>query len=114
MLWDLPTIVHCSRCGAPCKLAETTTEDARLLKHATRPETSGYCPDCATAHFLQTSPMGQLIRDPQMLLAPHVQQQFARVMKAGNADAQPEEINWQRVVENWNLPFAKTKKSRKK
>jgi hypothetical protein len=49
-----------------------------------------------------------------MLLAPHVQQQFARVMKAGNADATPEEINWQRVVENWNLPFAKAKKSHKR
>lgn len=105
-------VVYCSRCGAPGKLAGSATEDAQLLKRATRPETSGFCVDCAVTDFfknrshlaelLATNPLGT-----KMLLDPRVQEQFARLMQAGNADAKPEEINWQRVVENWALPFPK-------
>jgi hypothetical protein len=105
-------IAYCDRCGAPCKVADHATEEARLLKHST--VASGWCADCATTHFLQTSPMGQLIKDPQMLLAPHVRLQFAKVMLAGNADALPTEINWQRVVDNWSMPFKKPTKPRRK
>lgn len=118
-IWDEINIVNCSRCGAACKLADTSREDARLLKHATKPETSGYCPDCAVADFMQNhSPLGQLMMgNPQggkaMLLDPRVQQQFSGLLQAGKADASPSEINWQRVHENWDLPFAKKKRGRK-
>jgi len=98
-------IAYCDRCGAPCKVADHANEEARLLKHATKP--SGWCADCATTHFLQNSPMGRLIDDPQKLLSPHVRLQFAKVMLAGGADALPTELNWQRIVDNWNMPFKK-------
>jgi|SRR5579884_1147123 len=112
-------IVHCSRCGIPCKLADAATEDARLLKHATRPETSGYCIDCGVADFMKNhtqlarimemNPLGK-----QMLLDPRAQQQFAALMREGKADARPEEINWQRVYDNWELPFKKARRKREK
>ncbi len=85
-----------------------------LLKHATRPETSGYCPDCGVTDFFKNqSPLGQLIRDKDMLLASHVQTQFAKLMLTGNADARPEEINWQRVHDNWDLPFQKPRRAKR-
>lgn len=112
-------IAYCNRCGIPCKIATQSNEDARLLRKSTIPQ--GYCPDCAVAHFLQVvSPLGQLIHDPaKQLLWEPAQKQFAEVMKAGGADLNPEQINWQRVVENWDLPFktakaTKSKKSSKK
>ena len=106
------TVVYCSRCGAPGKLADSATEDARLLKHATRPETSGYCVECAVTDFFKNrSHLAELLAmnplGSKMLLDRRVQEQFARLMQAGNADAKPEEINWQRIVENWELPFPK-------
>jgi len=113
-------VVYCSRCGAPGKLADSATEDAKLLKHATRPETSGFCVDCAVTDFFKNrSPLAELLSmnplGTKMLLDPRVQKQFAGLMQAGNADAKPEEINWQRVVENWDLPFpTKRRKARKK
>jgi hypothetical protein len=97
-------VVPCMRCGVPCKVADKSNEEARLLQASTKPQ--GYCVNCGVAHFLQVeSPMGQLIKDPQMLLAPHVQAQFVRVMQAGDADARPEQIDWEKVVDNWSLPF---------
>lgn len=106
--------IPCDRCGVPCRVATESNEDARLLQASTVPQ--GYCASCGVAHFLQViSPMGQLIKDPQMLLAPHVQAQFAKLMQAGNADAKPEEIIWDKVVKDWALPFPdQAKKSRRK
>ena len=111
------TIIYCSRCGAPCKLADSVTEDAELLKSATKPETRGYCPDCAvTDYFKHHSMLAQLMgMNPvgkAMLLDPRAQQQFAGIMQAGKADARPEEVNWQRVHDNWELPFEKSKRKR--
>ncbi len=105
-------IIPCSRCGEQCKLAASASEEARLLKHATAPQTSGYCLDCAVTDFLQNQypHFAELIsarpEGKTMLLDERVQAQFARIMQSGNADARLEKINWQRVVDNWELPFA--------
>ena len=112
-------VVFCSRCGLPCKLANHATEEARLLKHATSPETSGYCPDCAIADFMKNhSPLGYLMEQnpagKEMLLDSRVQARFARLLQAGNADAKPTEINWQVVYDNWDLPFVTPHKKRGK
>lgn len=105
---------NCTRCGALCKVAQTSNPEARLLRHST--VASGYCPDCAVADFLQNqSQLAQLMEinpvGKQMLLDPRVQQQFAGLLTTGQADAAPAEINWQRVYDNWELPF-KGKKRR--
>ncbi len=106
-------IINCSRCGRPCQLADSSTKDARLLRAATTPEISGYCPDCGTTDFFKNhSPFGQIIEfrgkeGKAMLLDPRVQMQFAGLLRTGKADAKPEEINWQAVHDNWDLPFQK-------
>jgi len=112
-------IVNCSRCGVALRLAETANEEARLLRHATNPEISGWCPDCAVTDFMKNRSQLSILMEmnptgKQMLLDPRVQQQFAKLMQTGRADAKPEEINWQRVHDNWDLPFAKAAKSRKR
>jgi hypothetical protein len=34
-----------------------------------------------------------------------MQQHFVQIMRAGNAEADPEEIDWPTIVGNWDLPF---------
>jgi len=58
---------------------------------------------------MEMNPIGK-----EMLLDPRVQQQFAGLLQTGNADAKPSEINWQRVYDNWELPFQKVRKSSKR
>lgn len=70
----------------------------------------GLCVNCGAADFLKTvAEADRLLAGSRngatALLAPHVQAQFAAVMRAANADARPEEIDWGHVVEHWDLPF---------
>ena len=109
-------IVSCDRCGVPCKVAYTANEDARLLMHSTAP--AGWCADCAATDFMKNrSPLARMMEmnpiGKAMLLDPRVQAQFAVLMKTGNTDAKPEELNWQRIHGNWELPFGKPKRKRK-
>ncbi len=46
-----------------------------------------------------------ICRDVEGFRLKHVQAQFAAVMKAGMADARPEEIQWDRLVDQMHLPF---------
>ena len=45
---------------------------------------------------------------------PEAQAGFAELFKVGNADADISEINWQVVVDNWELPFPAQSKKRKR
>lgn len=42
---------------------------------------------------------------PKSLAYPHIQEQFAGIMRMGLADAMPDEIAWELIIENWELPF---------
>jgi hypothetical protein len=100
--------VPCSRCGAPCRVAVTRNEAARLLQHAEDANRGGWCQDCGATAFLQnTEPLATLLKErgPECLKAPHMREQFARMMAAGGADVRPAAINWDAVVANWRLPF---------
>jgi hypothetical protein len=53
--------------------------------------------------------------DPRSLLLPHIQKIFAKLMRAGGAQADPKDIDWLEVVANWALPIpALSKRNRKK
>lgn len=107
----------CSRCGSLCKIGPKPGEDARLLKRATKKEAkTGLCTNCAATAFLMTvEPImyGLDKNGVKTLLDSRVQKQISAIMKSGKADADFSEINWQLVVDNWELPFAKPKKKRK-
>lgn len=100
----------CSRCGELCKVADATNKDARLLKHAATPE-NGHCVNCGVVEWFWVMDMRRLVTDPKALALPHVQAQFAAVMKAGKADAPSVAIRWERVIATWNMPFVIGKRS---
>ena len=103
---------NCMRCHVRCRTGQGDPR-ARLLRIAEGP--IGYCLNCAvTEWFLSVEPLCDIIKRDGIegLKLPHVQQQFAAVMRAGFAQATPDQIDWLEVVANWDLPFPK-KKSRK-
>lgn len=96
----------CQRCGRPARSGSTGNPNARIMRRAK----TGVCVDCAAVLFLQRldNMQGGNFGLPDALRHEHVQAQFANVMKAGNADADPAEINWDRVIEIWNIQPAPT------
>jgi len=104
-------IIKCKRCGARCRIAGPPGTKARMLRFARGP---GLCVNCAVHDFLRnTYPPNILLAQsgPGMLLYPHIQEQFAGLMRNGFADAKPDEIDWQLIVDNWKLPFPHKVKS---
>jgi len=99
--------LYCQRCELPVRIEPKPGSKARLLKRAKTG--NGLCVHCAVHDWLRnTYPVNLLLAEsgPKALLVPDLQEQFAGLMRQGNADAVPDEINWARIVEFWNLPFA--------
>ena len=97
--------VNCKRCGAPCKVDISRGSKAKMLRRSTK---EGLCVNCAVHDWLRnTYPPNILLAQsgPKVLLHPHIQEQFAEIMRVGLADAAPAEIDWNRIIDNWNLPF---------
>ena len=96
------------RCGTRLKVDAVPNSKAKILRHAKEPK--GLCVNCAVHDWLRNTypPNMQLAESgPAILLIPHIQTLFAGIMKVGFADANPDEINWQLIVDNWELPFLK-------
>lgn len=96
----------CERCGAKIKVDAVPGSKAKMLRRSKEPK--GICINCAVSDWLRnTYPPNILLAQsgPKVLLFPHIQKQFTEIMKIGFADARPDEIDWQRIVDNWELPF---------
>ena len=109
---ETDTVIHCGRCEAPCKVDGLQNPKAKMLRRSKEPK--GLCINCAVHDWLRnTYPPNILLAQsgPKMLLFPHIQQQFAGIMRIGFADAKPDEIDWQKIVDNWDLPFSKDVKT---
>lgn len=92
----------CDRCGDLCKVAATRNTEAQMLRAADRPK--GNCVNCAVAEWFVVSGLRETT-DPQSLLSPAVHKPFEAVMRHARSDASATEIRWDRVVQNWSLPF---------
>lgn len=107
---------NCQRCGIKCVVADQANLAARPIRRA---DGEGYCVTCALTQWLRSDDMDitRLLpagTDPrEALRLPHIQELVARIFKVGKADASADEINWQRLVENWSLPVAQTRKKTK-
>jgi len=98
--------VTCQRCGATCKIDPKLGSKATMLKRGK--DAKGLCVNCAAHDGLRnTYPVNLILAQsgPRTLAFPHIQEQFAGLMKMANSDARPDEINWQRIIDNWDLPF---------
>ena len=96
----------CLRCGKLCRPAKSENPDARPFRKALR----GLCPDCVTTNFLlSVEPIKDAIvkNGLGILQNPIMQKQFALVLEAGGSELQIEEINWNRVIENWEMSWPK-------
>lgn len=105
---DAVLFCQCERCGVRLQVGPAPGSEARLLRRSKEPK--GFCVNCAVHNFLRNTypPNLQLAESgPEILLLPHIQEVFTGIMKAGFADAVPQEINWQLIVDNWELPFRK-------
>ena len=96
----------CERCRAKCKIDPKPQSKAKLLKRGSKAK--GLCVNCAVHDwFRNTYPVNLMFTtlNPKVLRLEHMQEQFAGIMKAGNADANPDEIDWLEIIWNWDLPF---------
>jgi hypothetical protein len=110
---DKTKLATCGRCGALGSAGKKPNPDGRLMVYAETPA-NALCADCAATAFIksvETMMAGIEQNGTGVLLMPHIQAAFGQLMKVGNADARPEEINWQRVVELWELPIPKAKRA---
>ena len=100
-------IINCERCKAPCRIAGPRNPDAKMLRLLSK-GTKGLCVNCAVHDWLRnTYPSNMLLvqSGPEILVHRHIQEEFAAIMKVGLADANPDEINWNLIIKNWDLPF---------
>lgn len=98
--------VNCDRCGVLCQVDGSRNPEAKMLRRSKEPK--GLCVNCAVHDFLRnTYPCNMLLAQsgPQSLAYPHIQEQFAGIMRVGLSDAIPDEISWDLIIENWGLPF---------
>lgn len=98
----------CVRCGRPCQPGKAENPKARPFRRAK----AGLCPDCAVTHFLLSPDLEalriSLLREGiETLKHPAIQAQFAEILRVGGSEMSPEEIDWDRVVDKWNMPFPK-------
>ena len=102
----MPEIANCRRCGVKCKVDPIANSKARMLKRGK--DTKGLCINCAVHDTLRhLYPANLLLASsgPRCLALHHIQEQFAGILKSANSDAMPGEINWNIIIENWDLPF---------
>ena len=100
-------VSHCRRCGRPCQTGKPDP-NARVI---VRSQGGGHCPDCAvTAFLLSIGPIRQTLdmEGPKCLKLPHIQQQIAIVLRFTQLGA--DEINWDTVIAQWDLPWSKAEK----
>ncbi len=105
-------LIDCKRCGAKCKIEALPQSKARMLKRAA---SAGLCVNCAVHDWLRnTYPVNMLLAEsgPKALQFEHIRRQFADIMKIAGADAKFDEINWDMIIANWNLPFVRKVKAR--
>jgi hypothetical protein len=111
---------NCLRCGRPCRFG-TPDPNARALRHSAMP---GLCPNCAVTRFLlDIEPIRETIEGtparggivpalpgngPQILLLPHVRAMWRPLL--AYTQTRPEEIDWETVVSQWDLPWPKMKR----
>ena len=105
-LFDEEGRANCQRCGAQLKVDAVPGSEAKMLRRSKVPK--GLCVNCAVHDWLRNTYPPNIIlarSGPKVLLFTHIQEQFAEIMQTGFADARPDEIDWQRIVDNWDLPF---------
>jgi hypothetical protein len=102
----------CERCGVPLEVAPIPGSQAKLLKRSATPQ--GLCASCAVHdHLRHLYPANLTLArgGPQLLAHPHIQQMYLDLLRMAGTDVTAEEIDWNAIIANWELPFPTRLKS---
>ena len=102
------SISACIRCGRPCQPGENKNPKARPFKRARK----GLCENCVVTQFLlcddlESVRIGLLKNGIEVLKIPAIQKQFAEMLKVGGSELPADDIDWEIVVNQWDLTFPK-------
>ncbi len=99
-------MTKCERCGKLIALAaERRNEDSYPFRLAKVPK--GVCANCVMTQFLyNTYPINMQIDEagPELLLKPGIREAFLSSGLLAHSDLNIDEVDWERVVANWDLP----------
>ena len=98
----------CIRCGQPCQPGESKDLEARPFRFTKK----GLCGNCVVTQFLLSADMagirnGLLRNGIEVLRVKAIQEQFAAILKVGHSELSEEQIDWEAVLNQWDLPFPK-------
>ncbi len=102
-------MASCNRCGVQLRVSESRREDSAPFRRSLT--TKGVCPDCVMTQFLyNTYPINWQLdeRGPELLLHPMIREAFLSSGVMERCEMSIDEVNWERVVANWNLPVKVT------
>ena len=96
----------CVRCGRSCQPGENKDPEARPFKLAEK----GLCENCVVTHFLlcddcEPLRLALLRNGIGILKIPAIQKQFAEILRVGHSELPIDQINWDIVIDQWDLPF---------
>jgi hypothetical protein len=115
-------VVLCPRCGKRCRAEASSKPESRPFRKAL----VGMCLECCVASLFQqptadnqTLPyaLSMAVKNgfkPDDLRLPHLQEQFERLLRVGNSEADFGQIDWDEVIANWSLPFPELPKGKKR
>lgn len=93
-------IKNCPRCNKEVVASKSGNQRARPLRKSDK----GMCLECTASSVLMSLPAAGMF-PKEAMLAPHIQAQFSAVLRAGCADTDAHNVDWNRLVENWDLPY---------
>lgn len=98
----------CVRCGQSCQPGENETPEARPFRRAKK----GLCGNCVVTQFLLCDDLeplriGLMRNGIEVLRNPVIQKQFAEILKVGRSELPADNINWDTVIKQRDLPFPK-------
>ncbi len=111
-LFESEQTCNCRRCGAHCQVDPIAGSKAKMLKRSEVPK--GMCLNCAMHDWLRnTYPVNLLLAQggQRALALPQIQETIAGIMKSQFSDAAVDEIDFEAIIEKWDLPFANKLKS---
>jgi hypothetical protein len=106
-------VTNCDRCGDPCRVADRRNLESKPFRLSEKPK--GVCANCVMTQFLYSAyPVNLQIDEagPELLLRPGIREAFLSCGLLEGCDLNINEVNWTRVVANWNLPVAIIKSGR--
>lgn len=102
----------CLRCERPVKVNPIPGSKATWLRRAATPK--GLCASCAVHdHLRHLYPANLTLArsGPQLLAHPQIQQMYFDLLQMTGTDVTREEIDWQAIIDHWDLPFPTKMKS---